>query len=276
MVRERLWIPSRFGVSSLSAASRIRTGAWRCMNGTADAISAGGPTPTRTHIRPRPPARDNNPSRKLIEDDGRAVRGPTSLLLARGRPTKPIDRTKEQRRKNEGRSFCFFFLQHAADGGRRTTCSSTRNPTSCPPSRQRPLHATEPSPAGTIALPCPSLFSIPSLGTEKEARKMRHTRALGPPRTKTRLAQRHNPAEGRVDDLSTNGRWDAVESGGGSPAPARVAEFTEQPPQRANHWLADLFVLIPGPGPFPAGVRRTGNGNGSGAFDWQPAVPSIW
>lgn len=76
-----------------------------------------GATPARTHIRPRPPARDNNPSRKLIEDDGRAVRGPTSLLLARGRPTKSIDRTKEQRRKKAAH-FAIFPLQHAADDGR--------------------------------------------------------------------------------------------------------------------------------------------------------------
>lgn len=88
-----------------------------------------GATPTRTHIRPRPPARDNNPSRKLIEDDGRAVRGPTSLLLARGRPTKSTDRTKEQRRKKAAH-FAFFSLQHAADDGRRTTDDTQQHPES--------------------------------------------------------------------------------------------------------------------------------------------------
>jgi hypothetical protein len=154
-----------------------------------------GSTPTRIHIRPRPPARDNNPSRKLIEDDGRSAAGcpssglrdqPFAALLARFPVAVPqIHRPNKRTRRKK---FSFFlpatYDRHAALSNRR----STRNPTSCPPSRQQPT-ALSPAlwaqngPSALYSLPCPRAPRLcsASLGIETRPRKMRHTHALGPP-----------------------------------------------------------------------------------------------
>lgn len=170
-------------------------------------LGRGGPRPPAPTSARSPPARDNNPSRKLIEDDGRGGRSvdqPTILLLARFPVAVPQNPSTEQKNKRKRAEFAFYL---APDAGRRTTCTSHPEShllSSVPPAA---AHSPNSSPAlrAQLALPCPSLFSIAR--TQKRGPKdASHPRPRAPANKDT-TRPTAQPCRGsfgrRVDDLST-------------------------------------------------------------------------